>query len=273
MIVPVLPDYFQTMGGRILYGREITQADVRSDAKVAVVNELFAREFGTPADVLGHQVTLGNEPPRKIVGIGEGMNYMAEGANTTQIFVPSRTPGGFSSTFVARVDGRAENHLAMVRDAVRSVDPRVPVFGVKTMAQRLDDALARPKFYRTALLFFAGFALLLVVIGIYGVVSYAVAQRTREIGVRLALGTTPVRLRASLLGQGLLPVAAGAISGVAAAMLTGRLLESLVDGAKSIDLATFAFSVLFIALIASTSIWAATRRIAGLDIMEILRIE
>jgi ABC-type antimicrobial peptide transport system permease subunit len=92
-------------------------------------------------------------------------------------------------------------------------------------------------------------------------------------GVRLALGTTPVQLRGLLLGQSLLPVAMGAICGVTGAMITGRFLGSLVDGAKAIDLTTSTLSILFIFLIASTSIWAATRRISGLDIMEILRIE
>jgi len=92
-------------------------------------------------------------------------------------------------------------------------------------------------------------------------------------GIRMALGTTPVRLRGILLRQGLLTVAAGAIPGVAGAMLSGRFLESLITGAKSVDLATSTLSVLFIALVASASIWAATRRIAGLDIMTILRTE
>ena len=161
----------------------------------------------------------------------------------------------------------------MVRDAIRSVDPQVPVFGVKTMAQRLADTFARPKFYSTAVLLFAVFALLLAVIGIYGIVSYAVVQRTHEMGVRLALGTTPVRLRAILLRQGLFTVVAGAIPGVAGAMLSGRFLESLINGAKSVDLTTSTVSVLFIALVASISIWTATRRIAGLDIMAILRTE
>ena len=91
--------------------------------------------------------------------------------------------------------------------------------------------------------------------------------------MRMALGTTPVRLRRMLLRQGLLTVAAGAIPGVAGAMLCGRFLENLIDGAKSVDLATSTLSVLFIALVASMSIWAATRRIAGLDIMAILRTE
>jgi putative ABC transport system permease protein len=171
------------------------------------------------------------------------------------------------------VDGRAEDLLPAIRDTIRSVDPQVPVFGVKTMEQRLADTLVRPRFYRTAVLSFAAFALLLAVIGIYGVVSYAVAKRIREMGVRLVLGATPFRLRETLLRQALIPVAAGAISGIAGAMITGRFLESLVDGAKSVDFGTFILSILCITLIASASIWAGSRRIARLDILEILRSE
>jgi putative ABC transport system permease protein len=174
---------------------------------------------------------------------------------------------------VVRVDRRAEDHLAAIRDAIQSVDPQVPVFGVKTMGQRLDEVFAVPKFYRTVLWIFAGFALLLAVIGIYGIVSYAVVQRTQEMGVRMALGRTPVQLRGMLLRQGLLMVAAGAIPGIAGAQLTGRFLESLIDGAKSVDLVTSAGVVLFFALVASASIGSATRRIARLDINSILRSE
>jgi len=154
-----------------------------------------------------------------------------------------------------------------------SVYSQVPVFGAKTMEQRLDDFFARPKFYRTAVWMFAGFALLLAVVGIYGIVSYAVVQRTHEMGVRLALDTTPVRLRGMLLGRGLLMVMAGAIPGIAGAWITRRFLESLMEGAKPVDLATSTGLALFLALVASTSIWAATRRIAGLDVMAILRAE
>jgi predicted permease len=273
MIVPVLDGYFQTVGGHMLFGREFTEAEVRSDTKVAVVSESFASQFGEPGNAIGHEVTQGSRPPLRIIGVVRGLDYMTDEANSTQIFVPAHSPGGFYSTFVVRVNGQALDHLATIRDAIRSVDTQVPVFDAKTMEQRMDDALARPKFYRTALLFFAGFALLLAVIGMYGVVSYAVAQRTREMGVRLALGTTPGRLRTMLLWQGLLSVAVGAAMGIAGATLTGRFLESLVNGAKRFDLPTFTFSTLLLFLTAATSIWAATRRIAGLDIMDILRFE
>ena len=273
MVVPVFPDYFRTMGGRILRGREFTEEEIRSNARVAVVNELFASEFGSPADTVGRQVTTGSNPSWRIIGVVKGMDYMADEPNAPQIFVPAQSPGGFFSTFVARVNGRAEDRLAMIRDAIQSVDPQVPMFGVKTMEQRLSDALARPQFYRTAVLCFAAFALILAIIGIYGIVAYTVAQRTHEMGIRMALGTTPARLRAGLVRQGLIPIAAGAIPGIAGAVLSGRLLESLVDGAKSVNAATYAASVLFIALIAATGIWVATRPIARLDVAEILRTE
>jgi predicted permease len=273
MLVPIFPDYFRTMGARILRGSEFTGAEAQGDAKVAIVNELFASEFGSPADALGRKVTIGNDPPLKIVGVVKAMDYMTDGANSSQIFVPAQSPGGFFSTFVARVDGRAQDRLAMIRTAVQSVDPQVPVFGVKTMEQRLSDALARPQFCRTAVLCFAVFALLLAVIGIYGIVSYAVAQRTHEMGVRMALGTTPSQLRINLLRQGLIPIMAGAIPGIVGAVLSGRLLESLVHGAKSVNATGYVASVLSIALIAAIGIWIATRPIARLDISEILRTE
>lgn len=272
MIVPVLSGYFLTMGGHMLVGREFTEAEVLSDAKVAIVSESFASQFGEPGEAIGHEVTRGATPLR-IIGVVRGMDYMTDGANSTEIFIPAHSPGGFYSTFVVRVNGQAKDHLATIRDAIQSVDTQVPVFDAKTMEQRMEEALGRPKFYRTALLFFAGFALLLAVIGMYGVVSYAVAQRTREMGVRLALGTTPGKLRTMLLWQGLFSVSVGAVVGIAGAMLTGRFLESLVNGAKPFDLATFTFSTVLLLLTAATSIWAATRRIAGLDIMDILRFE
>jgi len=276
IVVPILPDYFRVMSGGVLYGREFTDAEMRPGARVAIVNDHFAGTFGAPPDAVGRQLT-NDDRSWKIIGVVKAMDYDVEGAgaDSNQVFLPARDPGGFFSTFVARVDGRtkAEDRLAIVRDTIRSVDTQVPVFGVETMEQRLDAALARPKFYRTALMIFAAFALLLVVIGIYGIVSYAVVQRTREMGVRMAIGATPARLRGILLGQGLVTVAAGAIPGVAGAMLSGRFLASLIEGAKSADAATYAVAVLFISLVASISIWMATRRIAGLDIMEILRAE
>src|ERR1700722_6834800 len=182
MVVPVLPDYFRTMGGRLLAGRDFTAADLQGGAEVAIVNEVFAREFGQPAELIGR--TIGNaDNPRKIIGVVKRMDYVAEGSQTSQVFVISRSPGGWpGATVVVRVAGRPEDRMPMIRDAIQSVDPQVPVFDVKTMEQRMDDEFARPQFYKTAVMCFAAFALLLAVIGIYGIVSYMVARRAHEMG-------------------------------------------------------------------------------------------
>jgi ABC-type antimicrobial peptide transport system permease subunit len=272
MVVPVMGGYFQTMGGRIRFGREFTDAEVHAGASLAVVDERFAAEFGAPRDAIGRKLTAGRRT-WTIVGVAEGMAFETDPSVSAepQNFVPSSTPGGFFSTIVARVDG--VERLAAVRDAIRSVDPQVSVFGASTMEQRLADTFERPRFYRTAIWLFAGFALLVAVIGIYATVSYGVAQRTREIGVRLALGTTPARLRGMVLRQGLVTVIAGALPGIAGALLSGRLLTGLMEGAAPAGVAPAILAACGIACVAVIAIWRATRRIAVLDIATALRCE
>ena len=141
------------------------------------------------------------------------------------------------------------------------------------MQQRMDRAFARPKFYRTALVFFAGFALLLAIVGIYAVVAYAVTQRTHEMGVRLALGTTPARIRASFIRHGLATVVVGTFGGFVCAASGEKLLNSLIQGVQTLDFATVGIATLSICLVAVASTWVATRRISNLDVLEILRAE
>jgi hypothetical protein len=271
MVVPVMPQYLETMGGRLIAGREFTAQDLHSDAPVALVNDLFAQEFGAPADAVGHQLRNGRTP-WTIIGVFKGMVYLGD-YNHTQVLLPDRQPGAFGVTIVARVDGRAEDHIAAVRDTVKSVDPNVPLFGVTTLDQRLQEALQRPRFYSVAAFFFAGFALLLAVIGIYGVVSYAVTQRNHEMGVRLALGTTSGRLRASILAESLFTVVVGAVPGILGALLGGRFLMTLVEGAQPVGWAPCVGAAALIAVSAATAVWTATRRIVHLDVMEVLRVD
>ena len=271
MVVPVFRDYFDTLGGRILYGREFSDAEIQSNTKVAVVSDRLARELGEPAAIVGRQIHAVTETIT-VIGVVKDMFYIGD-EQAPQIYVPDHNPGRYFATLVARVDGRAEDRLAMIREAVKSVDPQVPVYDVKTMNQLLDDSLVIPKFYSGTILFFAAFALLLAIIGIYGAVAYAVEQRTHEMGVRLALGTTPARLRASMLGQGLVAIIAAAIPGIGGAMLAGKLVQSLIDGAKPTGLDACAAAFLLIAATAAAANWTATRRVSRLDVMEVLRAE
>jgi predicted permease len=278
-IIPIMAGYFATTGGHILYGREFTDAEVRSDADVVLVNETFARLWLPPVDAVGHMVTDPDGRVRRVIGVVRNLDFMDRyisdifDVDPPETFVPAHNPGGFDSTFVVKVEGRPQDHVAAIRAAMQSVDRGVPVFGVETMQERMDQAFARPKFYRTALVFFASVALLLSVIGIYAVVSYAVRQRTHEMGVRLALGTTATRLRTKFVRQALVTVVFGTVCGVACAASAGKLLTSLIEGAKGLDVASYVLMMIAICLVATGSIWVATRRIARMDVVEILRAE
>jgi putative ABC transport system permease protein len=278
-MLPVMAGYFETTGGHVLYGREFTDAEVRSNAKVVIVNETFARIWLQSSDAVGHVVTGPDGTPRTIVGVVRNLDFMGQyvsevfDVDPPETFVPDYSPGRFDSTFVVNVAGRPDEHAAAIRAAVESVDPGVPVYAAEAMQQRMDRAFAHPKFYRTALIFFSSFALLLALMGIYAAVSFSVSQRTREMGVRLALGTTPTRLRMNFMRHGLAPVVLGTAAGIACATGAGRLLRSLVEGAKPLDISGYSAASICVGLCAAISIWTATRRIARLDVMEILRTE
>jgi len=274
-MVPTLSDYFQTMGGRILEGREFTESEVAAGNRVAVVNERFANEFGGAREVLGRRLTIGTGSGWMIIGVVRGMEFDTDEslAHSNQVFVPAESPGGFFSTFVARVDGRTDDHLATIRDAIRSVDPYVPVFGVKTMDQRMSDFFIRPRAYRTAVWMFAAFAVLLALIGIYGIVSHSVAERTQEMGLRMAIGATPAQVRGMLLKQSLLVVTAGAILGIAGSSAVGRFLGNVITEAKPVGLPTAMVLAFSLGAAAAITIWSATHRIPDLDIVGLLRAE
>jgi predicted permease len=281
MMVPVFSDYFRTMGGRILFGREFNDAEVRSGAKIAVVDERFARAFGSPADALGRQLTIAGAPPwvpatSKIVGVVRRMDYQTDPtvADEFQIFVPAANPGiFFSSTFVVGVAGRAEDHLAAIRDTIQSVDPQVPLYSARTMQQRLDEAFARPSFYRTAIWIFAGFALLLTMIGVYGLLAYEVARRTNEIGIRMALGATQSSLVRMVLQDALLMVCIGLVVGAPLVFTTRSVAASLIGNLPASFAEPIAVGAAAIIAAALLAAYLPARRAIKVDPTVALRCE
>jgi len=275
-IVPVFSDYFQTMGGQILYGREFNDAEVRSDAKVAVVNERFAAAFGVPSGAIGRRLTTEGESSRKIVGVVKGMDYETDPTliNSFQVFIPPTHPGIFPpATFVARVDAPAESHLFAIRDTIRSVDADVPVFSVKTMQQRLNELFAHPRFYEFIIWTFTGFALLLILVGTYGLLSYTVARRTNEIGIRMALGATRSNVGRMVLGEAFLTVCVGIIGGAPLIFWIKRLAGSLMGSAPGSLTAPIALGALAILAVALVAAYIPARRAMRVDPMVALRYE
>jgi predicted permease len=273
VVVRVAPSFFSTMGARILAGREFGAADLRAGSPaLAVVNETLARRFGGPASVIGHRLTADRWTPMQIVGVVADLHFGAgETVSTPQAFIVSRTP--HAMTIVARVQGSPAERLSGVRGVVRSVDPKVAVFNAKTMDEWFEAAVAKPRFHAMAVVFFGGIGLLLSIVGVFGVVSFAVVQRTREMGVRLALGTTPRRLRAWLLGRMLAVVVAGAAGGVGLSMGFARSLQSLVAGAAGFGISGSFAAVALTLAVAAAAIWSATHRLARLDISDVLRAD
>jgi hypothetical protein len=275
----VTSDYFRTMGTEIVYGREFLPSDAKTDNYNAIVTEGLAREVAEGSSVIGRKVTQkrfdgSGANTFTIVGVVRPVRYHGpERPPTEEIFFPAdRYFPGFA-TFIARVHGDAADSLAACRDAVQSVDREIPVFGVKTYQQRLDETLAVPRFRTTIFLFFGGFALLLAIAGIYGVSSYSITQRRREIGVRIAIGASAQGVRAMILRQALWPIAAGMLIGLGGAAWQGKLLEHLLSSAPPIDLSACAASAVLLAAVAIVSIWSATGRVLELNPIDVLKSE
>ena len=184
---------------------------------------------------------------------------------SAQIYWPVQEEPPSALTLVARVPGQAEAYLARCRDAVRSLDREVPLYDVMTLDQRLAAVLARPRFYTTATSFLAALAVLLAAAGAYGTASYSVAQRTHEIGVRMALGASYERVRTLLLRQNLVPIAYGLAAGIAGAIASGRFPEHLIEHARPAGPWTCigaAGLLLFVGFLAS---WSASARVLAIE--------
>ncbi|MGA3187293.1 MAG: ABC transporter permease, partial [Bryobacteraceae bacterium] len=278
VIGKVTADYFRTMGTQIVYGREFLPADAKESnetEKVAILTEGVAREVADGPAVIGRKIKMrGSKESFTIVGVVRAVHYQGpQGPATQQLFFPfDRYPSLFA-TFVERVRGNPEDSIALCRDAVQSVDREIPVYGAKTYQQRLDETLAVPRFRTTVFLFFGGFALLLAIAGIYGVSSYSITQRRREIGVRIAIGASAQGVRAMILRQALWPIVTGMLIGLGGAAWQGKLLEHLLPIAPPVDWAASAAASVVLAIVAIAAIWTATQRVLELNPIEVLKSE
>ncbi len=272
----VSPDYFRSMNTALIAGREFTAADQSSTAPAIIVNEAFAQRIGkTPAALIGKQLkVVGMDELRTIVGVVGTMrtSYSAE-LREPQAYWPIEQLTPMSATFVVRVSGDAQALIPVCRSVLQAVDRQVPVYDVMTLDARLQDVLAKPRFYTTSIVFLGGFALLLAVIGIFGASSHSIAQRTHEIGVSLAVGATPHRLRRKLLRQSMTPAIVGMLIGVAGAFALGRFLQSLIDNVEPMNASVCSIAAMVLVATSATAVWTATGRILRIDPMDVLRAE
>jgi ABC-type lipoprotein release transport system permease subunit len=189
------------------------------------------------------------------------------------VFVPFRVLGSNGMYIVVRSAGDPDTLTSSVREAVRQADPGLPIFDLRTMTSRLNRSLWTRRVYSWLFGTFAGMAILLAATGIYGVISFAVSQRTREIGIRMALGARPQQVMAAVLGPGMALVGAGIVVGVAASVFTSRFLSSLLFGVSPSAIITYLIVIGTVALVGALANLIPARRAAEVDPIRALRFD
>ncbi|MDQ6911584.1 MAG: ABC transporter permease [Verrucomicrobiota bacterium] len=276
----VTPGYFSTMKIPLRKGRDFDPRDKFESPGVVIVNESLVRQYFPNEDPIGKhitpQVSLDVREPieREIVGVvGDVKAGKLTSANMPELYLPHTQASGGSMTIVARTQMEPQAVLPSLRGAVESLNKDLPLYETRTMQQYIDRAVAQPRLNMTLLIVFAGVAIVLTAVGIYGVMAYSVAQRTQEIGIRMALGAQRLDVLRLIVGQGARLVVLAMIIGVAAAFAMTRSIASLLYGVAATDFPTL-FSVAFLlALIALLACWLPARRASGIDPITALRTE
>jgi predicted permease len=282
----VSPGFFEAMGTRLIAGRDITWSDIEAGGRVVVISESFARELGgEPAAAVGKRIRTFVETDawREVVGVVQGVHEtgLYEDAGSF-VYFPTLladmygTPlyGTQAIAFTIRSErAGTASFMDEVRQAVWSVNASVPVTHVRTMSDLYSGSLARTSFVLVLLAIAGGMALLLGIVGIYGVVAYVVAQRTREIGIRSALGAEPKQLARMFLVQGLALSSVGAVAGLVAAGVLGRLMSSLLFGVGPLDPLAYIAALAVTIAAATLATYLPARRAARIDPMNTLRAD
>ncbi len=275
----VSPDYFAAMKIPVKRGRVFTDQDRSNTTLVALIDETLAREYWPNQDPVGQHMRNGgpNTPWATIVGVvGHTKNSDLAGDVVKGRYYYPLLQQSFAFplvTFLARTESDPAHLSGPLRDAVRAVDPSLAVSRIKLLSDMVSASLASRRFVVTLLGIFAGLALLMAVIGLYGVISYSVAQRTQEIGIRMALGAQAGGVLSLVIGQGMQLAGIGAVIGLAASLVFSRLLRNQLFHVSAFDPLTFALTALILIAAALMACYIPARRATRVDPMDALRYE
>jgi putative ABC transport system permease protein len=269
----IRPTYFDTMGIRLKKGRQFTERDNQNSSRVAVISEAMAQRFWHGEDPIGKRVAIGREQVqgqetiwREVVGVVGNVRHwgLMEDA-TPDTYVSDLQNPSPSMFLVVRSSSNQPDLVSAIRKEILSIDKDQPVYSVRTIDELLSRSYSQLRFYMLLLTIFAGIALVMAVVGIYGVLAYSVSQRKREIGVRLALGAQRSDIIKMVLAQGMKLVLIGIVAGIAVAIPLTRLMSSLFYGVSSVDPLTYVGLSLFLALIALISSYIPARSATRVD--------
>jgi predicted permease len=272
----VTPSYFPLLRIPIRRGRAFTEADRDPNAHVVMLSEELARRMFPGQDPLGHRIQPGRRGPwLTVVGVAANVkNGDLADADLPEFYVPRQhSPDfGFGAVAMIRTSANAKAMTPWVRAEIAALDPTLPV-NIETMQQQIGRMASRPRFNALLLGTFAGLGLLLAAIGLYGVISFLVAQRTGEIGIRMALGATPGAIRRLVLGQALRWTAAGAVAGAIGSIVAARLIERMLFQVPAKDPVALGAAAAVLFGVAMAAAWIPSRRAARFDPLRALRRE
>jgi putative ABC transport system permease protein len=277
----ITPAYFRAVGTMLKQGREFTEADSEGSHSVVIINETTARKYFKDQNSLGKYLYVSGVLCEVVGVVGDLKSYVDQPAEPTT-FIPAAQAklgtsnlfeGWFPRSIVVRTTGDPLILSQALREAVAATDPLVPTGAIRSMDQVLSHSLALRSFMMMLLSIFGGLALVLASVGIYGVIAFAVSQRTREIGVRMALGAKPADVLRMVLMEGMTLVAAGVLLGVAAALMLTRLLEGMVYGVKVRDPLIFGLVNVLMVAVALAACYIPARRATRVDPLVALRYE
>lgn len=278
-IFPSSPEYFRTLEIPLRRGREFNERDTKTAQRVVIINESLARHFwpGYPAglDPVGQSLLIGgvNLKPAEIVGITADVQQNVEGIGwPDSVYVPFAQNPQPSATLAIRTTGDPLSFTRAVREQVQALDPDQGVAAVQTMDAMVDEEVGQRRLLLALLGSFAGVAVLLALMGIYGLIAYSVAQRTQEVGIRRALGAQQSDILRLVMGQGFMLAMVGVVAGLCGAYAATRVLKALLFQISTTDPATFAGVALLFLLVALAASYIPARRATRIDPMEALRM-
>jgi putative ABC transport system permease protein len=277
----IATDYFKTMGIPVRQGRIFDERDRYDSAPVVIVNERFAQKYFPGEDVIGKRIQPGfsadetGDKMREIVGVVGNVKHLSlRNEDSPEMYLPrTQIPFGISSLVIRTTVSNPNAITNSLRKELAAMDATIPLTSVRVFDEYISRSLARPRFNTLLLSIFAGTALLLTAIGIYGVLAYSVAQRTSEIGIRIALGAGKSSIFRLIVGQAMTLVGISLALGLAGAFAATRLLNSLLFGVGASDPGTFAGIVLLVSAVAFVAAWVPARRATRVDPIIALRAE
>jgi putative ABC transport system permease protein len=274
-------DYFKTAGIPLRAGRVFDERDQFKSAPVVIVNERFAQKYFPGENAVGKRIQPGfsaepgPEKMREIVGVVGNVKHLSlRNEDSPEMYLPrTQIPFNIMSLVVRTSVSNPSALTSAIRKELSAIDPAIPLTSVRVFDEYIARSLARPRFNALLLSIFAGTALVLTAIGIYGVMAYTVAQRTNEIGIRIALGAAQSSIFRLVVGQAMTLVAISVLIGLAGAFAATRLLSSMLFGVGASDPITFAAIVVVLSVVAFLAAWLPARRAARVDPVIALRAE